>query len=174
MLKWRSAPADEAAALLELTEFLLGRLPRQYVPRYFEVIDELPKTNTGKAQKNLLRARSPQPRRWDREGRPGMKVLVVYSPSGRDQFPCDPASRRRRTPLQAAGHEVDDFDLYAEGFNPVMSREERLGYHDVPSNRAPVEPYLKRLQRAEGLVFCFPTWCFGLPAMLKEDSSTVC
>ena len=67
VVKWRMPPDDEAAALLALAQFLLGRLPRQYVPRYFEVIDELPKTNTGKTQKNLLRARQPQPRRWDRE-----------------------------------------------------------------------------------------------------------
>jgi len=26
---------------------------------------------------------------------------------------------------------------------------------------------VERLQWAEGIVFCFPTWCFGLPAMLK-------
>jgi putative NADPH-quinone reductase len=49
----------------------------------------------------------------------------------------------------------------------VLSREERLHYHEVPKNRLPVEPYLQRLERAEALVFCFPTWCFGLPAMLK-------
>jgi crotonobetaine/carnitine-CoA ligase len=70
IVKWRTAPVDEAAALEELAGFLAGRLPRQYVPRYFEVIDDLPKTNTGKAQKNVLRARSPQPRRWDREAGP--------------------------------------------------------------------------------------------------------
>ncbi|MFM9926830.1 NAD(P)H-dependent oxidoreductase [Variovorax sp. H27-G14] len=69
--------------------------------------------------------------------------------------------------LRAAGHEVDDCDLYAEGFNPVLSREERLGYHEVPANQLPLAPYVARLQWAEAIVFCFPTWCFGLPAMLK-------
>ena len=69
--------------------------------------------------------------------------------------------------LRAAGHEVDDCDLYAEGFDPVLSREERLGYHEVPGNQLPLKPYIERLQWAEGIVFCFPTWCFGLPAMLK-------
>ena len=69
--------------------------------------------------------------------------------------------------LRAAGHEVDDCDLYAEDFNPVLTRAERLGYHDIPSNRMPVARYVERLEWAEALVFCFPTWCFGLPAMLK-------
>ena len=69
--------------------------------------------------------------------------------------------------LKAAGHTVDDCDLYAEGFNPVLSREERIGYHDVPSNQLPLAPYVERLRKADAIVLCFPTWCFGLPAMLK-------
>ena len=42
-----------------------------------------------------------------------------------------------------------------------------LGYHEVPSNQLPLKRHVERLQWAEGIVFCFPTWCFGLPAMLK-------
>jgi NAD(P)H dehydrogenase (quinone) len=95
-----------------------------------------------------------------------MRILVIYCHPVETSFNAT-LHRDVVESLQAAGHEVDDFDLYAEGFNPVMSREERLGYHDVPNNRAPVEAYLQRLQRAEALVFCFPIWCFGLPAMLK-------
>ena len=67
VVKWRAAPADGTAALRELETFLQGRLPRAYVPRYFETIDELPKTNTGKTQKNVLRERFPMPPCWDRE-----------------------------------------------------------------------------------------------------------
>ena len=67
ILAWREPPPDQAVALVLLAEFMQGRLPRQYVPRYFEVVAELPKTITGKAQKNLLRARVPMPQRWDRE-----------------------------------------------------------------------------------------------------------
>lgn len=70
VIKWREPPAGGAEAhetLEALATFLLGRLPRQYVPRYFEVIDALPKTNTGKTQKNVLRARKPWPACWDRD-----------------------------------------------------------------------------------------------------------
>ena len=69
--------------------------------------------------------------------------------------------------LREAGHQVDLCDLYAEGFNPVLGAEERRGYHDIPANRVPVEDYVARLERAEALVLSFPTWCFGLPAILK-------
>lgn len=69
--------------------------------------------------------------------------------------------------LRAGGHAVDDCDLYAEGFNPVLTADERRGYHAVPHNRAPVESYVRRLEQADAVVLCFPTWCFNLPAMLK-------
>ena len=62
---------------------------------------------------------------------------------------------------------VDDCDLYAEGFNPVMSAEERRHYHDATRNRAPVAGYVERLLAAEALILCHPTWCFGPPAILK-------
>lgn len=95
-----------------------------------------------------------------------MRVLVIY---------CHPVETSYNAALhqtvlaslRQAGHDVDDCDLYAEGFDPVMSREERLGYHEVPDNRKPVQRYIDRVLWAEALVFCFPTWCFGLPAMLK-------
>lgn len=49
----------------------------------------------------------------------------------------------------------------------MLSREERLNYHDTGINQLAVKEYVERLQRAEALVFCFPVWCFGLPAILK-------
>lgn len=95
-----------------------------------------------------------------------MRVLLIYCHPVETSFNAA-LHQEILQGLRAAGHEVDDCDLYAEGFNPIMSREERLGYHDVPANQAPVQSYVDRLQRAEALVLCFPTWCFGFPAMLK-------
>lgn len=95
-----------------------------------------------------------------------MHVLVVYCHPVETSFHAA-LHKEVVANLLAAGHTVDDCDLYAEGFNPVLSREERLGYHDVPSNQLPLADHVDRLRRAEAIVFCFPTWCFGLPAMLK-------
>ena len=95
-----------------------------------------------------------------------MRVLVVYCHPVETSFHAALHQEVLRQ-LREAGHEVDDCDLYAEGFDPVLSREERLGYHEVPSNQLPLQRHVERLQWAEGIVFCFPTWCFGLPAMLK-------
>ena len=69
--------------------------------------------------------------------------------------------------LAAAGHEVDLLDLYAEGFDPVLTADARRHYHDTARNQAGLETYVARLQAAEALVVQFPTWCFGAPALLK-------
>ncbi|MFM8749414.1 NAD(P)H-dependent oxidoreductase [Rhabdaerophilum sp.] len=69
--------------------------------------------------------------------------------------------------LCANGHEVDLCDLYAEGFQPVLTAEMRRDYHDLSLNRKGIEGYIDRLYHAEALVVQFPTWCFGFPAMLK-------
>ena len=95
-----------------------------------------------------------------------MRILVVYYHPVETSYHASLHAEVLRS-LRAAGHTVDDCDLYAEDFDPVLSRAERLGYHAVPANRLPVQRYVERLQWAEALVFCFPTWCFGLPAMLK-------
>jgi NAD(P)H dehydrogenase (quinone) len=69
--------------------------------------------------------------------------------------------------LRARGHGVDDCDLNAEGFDPVMTREDRLRYYDVPGNRSRVAPYVERLLKSDALVFSFPVWNMGFPAILK-------
>lgn len=95
-----------------------------------------------------------------------MRVLVLYAHPDPESY----GAALHRTvveSLRRAGHEVDDCDLYAEGFEPVLSREERRGYHDTASNTLPVAGYVARLRAAEALVLCFPVWNFGYPAILK-------
>lgn len=69
--------------------------------------------------------------------------------------------------LATRGWDVDDCDLYAEGFNPVLSREERRGYHDTTCNTRPVKEYVDRVHAADAMVLCHPVWNFGYPAILK-------
>jgi crotonobetaine/carnitine-CoA ligase len=51
----------------ELIEFLKPRMAHFMIPRYVEVLDELPKTPTAKVQKHLLRERGVTNATWDRE-----------------------------------------------------------------------------------------------------------
>lgn len=69
--------------------------------------------------------------------------------------------------LEARGWDVDLCDLYAEGFDPVLSEAERRGYHETPENEAAVAPYVERLRAADALAMVFPVWNFGYPAILK-------
>jgi putative NADPH-quinone reductase len=95
-----------------------------------------------------------------------MHVLLLFCHPVEDSY--NAALRQvARAALERAGHAVDDCDLYAEGFDPVLSRQERIDYHDPAINRAPVAGYVDRLLAAEALVLCFPVWNFGLPAVLK-------
>jgi NAD(P)H dehydrogenase (quinone) len=69
--------------------------------------------------------------------------------------------------LQGRGWDVDDCDLNAEGFSPVLTEAERRGYHAVGANVEPVKEYVERLRAAEALILVFPVWNFGYPAILK-------
>ena len=95
-----------------------------------------------------------------------MRVLVFYAHPVETSFV---AALHTRTiaMLRAQGHEVDDCDLNAEGFNPVLTRQERIDYHDTGINRANVAGYFERLLWAQALVFVYPVWNFGFPAILK-------
>jgi putative NADPH-quinone reductase len=69
--------------------------------------------------------------------------------------------------LKERGHEVDDCDLYAESFEPVLSLEERHKYNDERASHPEVEDYIRRLKEAQGIVFVFAAWWYGMPAILK-------
>jgi putative NADPH-quinone reductase len=95
-----------------------------------------------------------------------MRVMVVYAHPVEASFNAAVHKVVVET-LRSRGHEVDDCDLYAESFPAIMSRQDRLLYHDIPANRALAEPWIERLEAAEALVLVFPTWVFGPPAILK-------
>lgn len=95
-----------------------------------------------------------------------MRFLVIYAHPVEGSFQSA-LHRCAVDALTAAGHEVDDCDLYAENFQPVLSAAERRAYHSPTPDTASVGGDIVRLRRAEGLVFVFPTWWFGMPAILK-------
>ena len=95
-----------------------------------------------------------------------MRVLYVYCHPLDGSFHA--AIREEAlAALKGAGHAVDLLDLYAEGFDPVLTAERRRDYHDPVRNRANNQAHVERLMAANALVVQFPTWSFGPPAMLK-------
>lgn len=95
-----------------------------------------------------------------------MNILVLYAHPVETSFNAG-LHRMIVERLTAAGHTVDDCDLYAEDFDPRLTRKERLDYHNLRGATDAVAPYVERLLRADALVLSYPVWNYGFPAILK-------
>ena len=70
--------------------------------------------------------------------------------------------------LRTGGHEVRFVDLYAEGFEPVMTHADWIAYQGTDAVVDPaVATQAEHARWAEVLVFVYPTWWAGMPAILK-------
>jgi putative NADPH-quinone reductase len=95
-----------------------------------------------------------------------MRALVVYCHPSPQSFTA--AVRDLvLAKLANAGAEVRLHDLYASGFSPVLTREEWEGYLNCPGNCSPVSREVEDIRWCDTLIFVYPTWWYGLPAMLK-------
>lgn len=95
-----------------------------------------------------------------------MRALVVYCHPSDTSFTAavrDVVLAK----LAEAGAEIRLCDLYARGFAPVLTGPEWTGYLDIPANRAAVAQDVDDLRWCDTLIFVYPTWWYGLPAMLK-------
>ncbi len=109
--------------------------------------------------------------RWTKRGGGGrgaaLRYLVVFAHPDPDSFSAALCAAAVSA-LREAGHHVDLIDLYAEDFDPRMTTDERRAYESpTPILSSQVDAYARLVRDAEGLVFVYPTWWWGLPAMLK-------
>ncbi len=95
-----------------------------------------------------------------------MRVLVLHAHPVAESF-NGALHRLIVERLRANGHDVDDCDLYAEAFDPLLTRDERMAYHDTAINCAPVRAHVERIRAADALILCYPVWNYGFPAILK-------
>jgi putative NADPH-quinone reductase len=95
-----------------------------------------------------------------------MRVLVIFAHPLEDSYAAALRNVVVET-LAARGHRVDLCDLYKETFDPVLSARERSVYRDTVNNVEAVGEYVRRLRQAEGVVLVFPSWWYGMPAILK-------
>ncbi|ACK49676.1 NAD(P)H dehydrogenase (quinone) [Methylocella silvestris BL2] len=95
-----------------------------------------------------------------------MRALIVLAHPVAESFAHAAAARVGAT-LEARGMSVDLLDLYADDFDPRLSAAERRAYFTPGFDAADCAPYGRRLQAARKLVFIFPQWWFGVPAILK-------
>lgn len=95
-----------------------------------------------------------------------MRVLAVC---------CHPASDSLHAALRseilgrlaADGHELVVIDLHAEGFDPVLREAEWRDYWNAGTKPPTVERHVAELRSCEALLLIYPTWWYGMPAMMK-------
>jgi NAD(P)H dehydrogenase (quinone) len=111
-----------------------------------------------------------------------VNVLIVYAHPEPKSFNGAMKDLAVET-LAAAGHDVVVSDLYAMGFNPVAGHDDFEGESSNPEffslpieqtkacekgTTAPdIAAEMERLKRADLVIFQFPVWWFGMPALLK-------
>ncbi len=95
-----------------------------------------------------------------------LALVIVAHPCG-DSL-THALAARAEAGLRTAGYEVALLDLYALGFRAAMSEAERTSYHeDQPILDPIVAEHADLIKRATVVVFVYPTWWSGLPAILK-------
>jgi NAD(P)H dehydrogenase (quinone) len=96
-----------------------------------------------------------------------MRALVIYADPREDGLSRALLEAATRA-LRDGGHQVVALDLCAEGFHAVMSADERLAYHTgSPIQSDDVARHAGLVRWADTLVFVYPSWWMGLPAVLK-------
>ncbi len=95
-----------------------------------------------------------------------MRALVLYchpEPASFTAAVRDTVIER----LEASGAEVRLRDLYREGFEAALGAREWRDYADIAADRSAVARDIVDLAWCDTLVFVYPTWWYGLPAVLK-------
>ncbi|MFB9315600.1 NAD(P)H-dependent oxidoreductase [Nocardioides plantarum] len=110
---------------------------------------------------------------------PVRRALIVHAHPEPDSFSSAQAAAAADQ-LRAQGVDLRLVDLHAEGWDPVLAREQFLdgpGYFKPQAEQLhaaaggtladPVRTQLDQLQEADLLVLSFPLWWFSMPAIMK-------
>ena len=97
-----------------------------------------------------------------------MNCLIIHAHPDPDSFSAALRHRAEES-LKGAGHQVEVIDLYGIGYRPAMSEQEHIDYYrnGLAHPDPLVAKHIEQLLAAEMLVFIYPTWWSGLPAIMK-------
>ncbi|WP_350288884.1 NAD(P)H-dependent oxidoreductase [uncultured Croceitalea sp.] len=110
-----------------------------------------------------------------------MKVLIIHAHENPDSF-CSAMTKTIKRVLEEKGNTVTISDLYAKEFNAAGGKKdftklsdveyykyasEQLSAHNSNSFIPNLKVEMNALLEADVLVFNFPLWWFGMPAILK-------
>jgi NAD(P)H dehydrogenase (quinone) len=94
-----------------------------------------------------------------------MNVLIILAYPNKDGF-CYNAYEIIKKNLGKQNHEIRIHNLYEENFDPVLVFNKNKPRHDMKIDPE-LEKYRDNLLWANHLVFVFPIWWSGMPAILK-------
>ena len=109
------------------------------------------------------------------------KVLIIHAHPESQSF-CSALKNEAVSYFQSQGAEVKVSDLYTMGFNPIGDKHdftqlqnpdffkyqmEQVHAHQHNLFSAEVKTEMDKLEWCDTLIFNFPLWWFGLPAILK-------
>ncbi len=96
----------------------------------------------------------------------GKRFVVVLAHPLKNSLCAHLAARVVET-LSDAEHQLQMIDLYERDFDPRLKSAERQSYYSSKHDASAVVEDAEALQAADVLILIFPTWWFGLPAILK-------
>jgi putative NADPH-quinone reductase len=118
----------------------------------------------------------PPPRHYESAPPGGYNVLLIQAHPRKDSYSAYLA-RAVHESLHTAGHRVHALDLYTcsggKPFNPVLTAAEHERYmkgtppSPYPTPSPDISPLVQALRSADAIVFVYPTWWMGVPAILK-------
>lgn len=110
-----------------------------------------------------------------------MNILMVHAHENPDSF-CSALSQLAKRSLTIKGHAVTISDLYAKDFNPVACKKDftklsSSNFYKYPKEQLhaasqdlfheQVKVEMDLVEQTDVLIFNFPLWWFGMPAILK-------
>ena len=96
-----------------------------------------------------------------------MRFLILFSHPSQQSYSAA-LLKTVKDSLIKNGHQVKIIDLYKENFDPVLNIGEWNSYlENTEKNILNLKKHIDCLKWSEGLIFIFPTWMYGPPAILK-------
>ena len=96
----------------------------------------------------------------------GKRFVVVLAHPLKDSL-CAHLVSLASSLITSAGHDLQIIDLYERDFDPRLTSVERQSYYAAKHDTRAISEDAETLKTADVLVLIFPTWWFGLPAILK-------
>lgn len=93
-----------------------------------------------------------------------MNILIIYAHPNHDSF--NGAILKTIRENISSDHQVKLLDLYAENFDPVLRFDKEKKRRDLDKDPETAS-YRKDITWADKLIFIYPIWWSGMPAILK-------